>query len=281
MDAVLALAPGGGLTAACDALGASRASVYRRRSHLAQPPVEPVPRPSPPRALSVAERQTVLDLLREPRFADLAPAEIYATLLDEGIYHCSIRTMYRILDDHDEVRERRDQLRHPVYAKPELLAEAPNQVWSWDITKLMGPAKWTYFYLYVILDIFSRRVVGWCVADVESATLFKVLFEDTLTKHAVPPGQLTLHADRGGPMKAKTTALMLADLGVTRSHSRPHTSNDNPFSEAHFKTLKYQPEFPKRFGCVEDAKRLGPSTQTSAVASSPGTIRTTTMPASA
>ena len=254
MDAVLALAPGGGLTAACDALGASRASVYRRRSHLAQPPVEPVPRPSPPRALSVAERQTVLDLLREPRFADLAPAEIYATLLDEGIYHCSIRTMYRILADHDEVRERRDQLRHPVYAKPELLAEGPNQVWSWDITKLMGPAKWTYFYLYVILDIFSRRVVGWCVADAESATLFKVLFEDTLTKHAVPPGQLTLHADRGGPMKAKTTALMLADLGVTRSHSRPHTSNDNPFSEAHFKTLKYQPEFPKRFGCVEDAK---------------------------
>jgi putative transposase len=279
MDAVLALAPGGGLTAACDALGASRASVYRRRSHLAQPPVEPVPRPSPPRALSVAERQTVLDLLREPRFADLAPAEIYATLLDEGIYHCSIRTMYRILADHDEVRERRDQLRHPVYAKPELLAEAPNQVWSWDITKLMGPAKWTYFYLYVILDIFSRRVVGWCVADVESATLFKVLFEDTLTKHAVPPGQLTLHADRGGPMKAKATALMLADLGVT--NSRPHTSNDNPFSEAHFKTLKYQPEFPSRFGCVEDAKRLGPSAQTSAAASSPGTIRTITMPVSA
>jgi len=256
MDAVLALAPGGGLTAACDALGASRASVYRRRSHLAQPPVEPVPRPSPPRALGVAERQTVLDLLREPRFADLAPAEIYATLLDEGIYHCSIRTMYRILDDHAEVRERRDQLRHPVYAKPELLAEAPNQVWSWDITKLMGPAKWSYFYLYVILDIFSRRVVGWCVADAESATLFKALFDDTLAKHAVPPGQLTLHADRGGPMKAKATALMLADLGVTQSHSRPHTSNDNPFSEAHFKTLKYQPEFPKRFGCVEDAKEF-------------------------
>ena len=239
---------------ACDALGVSRASVYRRRSRLARPPVEPVPRPSPPRALSAAERQTVLDLLREPRFADLAPAEVYATLLDEGVYHCSIRTMYRILDDHDEVRERRDQLRHPVYAKPELLAEAPNQVWSWDITKLMGPAKWTYFYLYVILDIFSRRVVGWCVADAESATLFKALFDDTLAKHAVPPGQLTLHADRGGPMKAKATALMLADLGVTKSHSRPHTSNDNPFSEAHFKTLKYQPEFPKRFGCVEDAK---------------------------
>jgi transposase InsO family protein len=162
----------------------------------------------------------VLDLLREPRFADLAPAEIYATLLDEGIYHCSIRTLYRILDDHGEVRERRDQLRHPVYSKPELLAEGPNQVWSWDITKLMGPAKWTYFYLYVILDIFSRRVVGWCVADAESASLFKALFDDTIEKHAVPPGQLTLHADRGGPMKAKATALMLADLGVTNTVSK-------------------------------------------------------------
>jgi putative transposase len=254
MDAVIALPPAACATAACAALGLSRASVHRRRTRLTRPPAEPAPRPSPPRTLSAAERQTVLDLLREPRFADLAPAEVYATLLDEGVYHCSIRTMYRILDDHAEVRERRDQLRHPVYSKPELLAEGPDQVWSWDITKLMGPAKWTYFYLYVILDIFSRRVVGWCVVDAESATLFKALFNDTLAKHAVPPGQLTLHADRGGPMKAKATALMLADLGVTKSHSRPHTSNDNPFSEAHFKTLKYQPEFPERFGCIEDAK---------------------------
>ena len=252
MDAVIALPPASGATAAtCAALGLSRASVHRRRTRLTRPPAEPALRPSPPRALSAAERQTVLDLLREPRFADLAPAEVYATLLDEGVYHCSIRTMYRILDDHAEVRERRDQLRHPVYSKPELLAEGPDQVWSWDITKLMGPAKWSYFYLYVILDIFSRRVVGWCVADAKSAVLFKALFDDTLAKHAVPPGQLTLHADRGGPMKAKATALMLADLGVTRSHSRPHTSNDNPFSEAHFKTLKYQPQFPKRFGCVK------------------------------
>jgi len=254
MDAVIALPPAPGATAACAALGLSRASVHRRRTRLTRPLAEPAPRPSPPRALSAAERQTVLDLLREPRFADLAPAEVYATLLDEGVYLCSIRTLYRILDDHDEVRERRNQLRHPVYTKPELLAEGPDQVWSWDITKLAGPAKWTYFYLYVILDIFSRRVVGWCVADAESATLFKALFDDTLAKHAVPPGQLTLHADRGGPMKAKATALMLADLGVTKSHSRPHTSNDNPFSEAHFKTLKYQPQFPKRFGCIQDAK---------------------------
>ena len=162
--------------------------------------------------------------------------------------------MYRILDQNGEVRDRRKQLRHPVYQKPELLAERPNEVWSWDITKLMGPAKWSYFYLYVILDIYSRRVVGWCVADAETATLFRPLFDDAIEKHGVPPGQLTLHADRGGPMKAKATAFLLADLGVTRSHNRPHTSNDNPFSESHFKTLKYQPRFPKRFGCIEDAR---------------------------
>jgi len=196
----------------------------------------------------------VLDVLHAPRFADQAPAEIYATLLDEGVYHCSIRTMYRILDHNGEIRERRRQLRHPVYQKPRLLAERPNEVWSWDITKLMGPAKWSYFYLYVILDIFSRRVVGWCVADAESATLFRPLFDDAIQKHNVSPGQLTLHADRGAPMKAKATAFPLADLGVTRSHNRPHTSNDNPFSESHFKTLKYQPRFPRRFGCIEDAK---------------------------
>jgi transposase InsO family protein len=254
MEAVVALQPGTGLTAAaCAAVGVARASVHRHRARLAGRSVAPRPRPRPPRALAPQERQRILALLREPRFVDLAPAEIYATLLDEGVYQCSIRTMYRILTEHDEVRERRDQLRHPVYQKPELLAEAPNQVWSWDITKLMGPTKWSYFYLYVILDIFSRRVVGWCVADAESAALFKALFADTLAKHAVVPGQLTLHADRGGPMKAKATAFLLADLGVTKSHSRPHTSNDNPFSEAHFKTLKYQPDFPKRFGCREDA----------------------------
>jgi putative transposase len=162
--------------------------------------------------------------------------------------------MYRLLGQNGEIRERRQQLRHLVYRKPELLAKKPNEVWSWDITKLMGPQKWSYFYLYVILDIFSRRVVGWCIADAESATLFKPLFDDAIAKHNVPPGQLTLHADRGSPMKAKATAFLLADLGVTRSHNRPHTSNDNPFSESHFKTLKYQPRFPKRFGCIEDAK---------------------------
>lgn len=255
MSAIAALPTDRGLvSAACAAVSVARASVHRHRVRLAGREPTPRPRPRPPRALAAGERQTVLTLLREPRFVDLAPAEVYATLLDEGVYHCSIRTMYRLLGEHDEVRERRDQLRHPVYQKPELLARAPNEVWSWDITKLMGPMKWSYYYLYVILDIFSRRVVGWCVADAENATLFKALFEETLAKHAVPPGQLTLHADRGGPMKAKATALLLADLGVTKSHSRPHTSNDNPFSEAHFKTLKYQPEFPKRFGSIEDAK---------------------------
>jgi len=255
MDAVVALAPASGLTAgACAALNVSRASFYRRRAPLAQPLNMHGTRPSPQRALSVAERRAVLGLLRAPHFADQAPAEVYASLLDEGVYLCSIRTMYRLLAANQEVRERRDQLRHPVYKKPELLAQAPNQVWSWDITKLMGPAKWTYFYLYVIIDIFSRRVVGWCVADKESATLFTALFKDAAAKHPAPPGQLTLHADRGGPMRAKTTALLLADLGVTKSHSRPHTSNDNPFSESHFKTMKYQPQFPQRFGCIQDAK---------------------------
>jgi transposase InsO family protein len=255
MQAAIALpATSGLLASACAALGLARASVYRARTRLLRPPPARPGRRAPPRALGAEERSRVLDVLRTPRFVDQAPAEIYATLLDEGVYLCSIRTLYRILAENGEVRERRDQLRHPVYQKPELLAETPNQVWSWDITKLMGPTKWSYFYLYVILDIFSRRVVGWCVADAENTVLFKELFDDAFVKHGVRPGQLTLHADRGGPMKAKPTAFLLADLGVTKSHSRPHTSNDNPFSEAHFKTLKYQPQFPKRFGCIEDAR---------------------------
>ena len=255
-QAATALAPGCGISivAACAALGVSRASVMRRRARQARPPASPRSRPTPARALTAPQRIEVLDLLHAPRFADQAPAEIYASLLDEGVYHCSIRTMYRILNSNEEVRERRTQLRHPNYQKPELLAERPNEVWSWDITKLKGPAKWSYFYLYVILDIYSRRVVGWCVADSESAVLFEALFDDAIMKQQVIPGQLTLHADRGGPMKAKATALLLSDLGVTRSHNRPHTSNDNPFSESHFKTLKYQPRFPKCFGCIEDAR---------------------------
>jgi putative transposase len=226
----------------------------RRRARQTAPAEPPRPRPKPERALTEQEEKEVLDRLHEPRFADQAPAEIYATLLDEDRYYCSVRTMYRLLHKHEEVRERRNQMRHPEYTKPELLAEQPNEVWSWDITKLKGPAKWRYFYLYVILDIYSRRVVGWQIAEAETATLFEPLFHETVAKHNVPPGQLTLHADRGGPMKAKATALLLSDLGVIKSHSRPHTSNDNPYSEAHFKTLKYQPRFPKTFGCIEDAR---------------------------
>ena len=255
MAAVVALPARTGITAAvCAALEVSRASLHRHRAALTAPPREVKPRPASVRALPENERVQVLTHLRTPRFADQTPAEVYATLLDEGVYLCSIRTMYRILKAQGEVAERRRQRRHPVYQKPELLAEGPNQVWSWDITRLMGPVKWSYFYLYVILDIFSRRVVGWRVEHAESASQFKALFLDAMTKHVVPPDQLTLHADRGGPMQAKTTALMLAELGVVKSHSRPHTSNDNPFSEAHFKTLKYQPEFPRRFETIEAAR---------------------------
>jgi putative transposase len=255
MDAVAALPPDGGLIgAACAGLGLSRASFHRRTAAARRPPAPIRRRPSPARTLATRERQAVLDLLREPRFVDQAPAEVYAELLDQGLYHCSIRTMYRILYENGEVKERRQQLRHPTYKKPELIAEGPNQVWSWDITKLMGPAKWTYFYLYVIIDIFSRRVVAFQVADAESVALFKPLFLQAVENHVVPPGQLTLHADRGATMKAKATAFLLADLGVTKSHSRPHTSNDNPFSESLFKTCKYQPQFPERFGSIQDAK---------------------------
>jgi putative transposase len=185
---------------------------------------------------------------------DKAPTEVYATLLDEGIYHCSVRTMYRILDDAGEVRERRDQVRHSNYKAPELLATGPNQVWSWDITKLLGPVKWTYFYLYVILDIFSRYVVGWMIAPHESSALAQRLIAETCEKQKVMPGQLTIHADRGSSMKSKPVALLLADLGITKSHSRPHVSDDNPYSESQFKTLKYRPGFPDRFGSIQDGR---------------------------
>ncbi len=242
-----------GRAAACRALQVPRASLYR---HLqpSEPAAPPAARPSPPRALAPAERQQVLDVLHAERFRDKAPPEVFATLLDEGTYLCSVRTMYRILEQAGEVRERRDQLRHPNYQKPQLLASGPNQVWSWDITKLLGPVKWTYFYLYVILDIFSRYVVGWMVAERESAELAKRLIGETCRKQDIAPDQLTLHADRGTSMTSKPVALLLADLGVTKTHSRPHVSDDNPFSESQFKTLKYRPEFPERFGSLQDAR---------------------------
>lgn len=240
------------MVAACDALAVSRATVYRRRTPKklegsgAREPSQ--------RRLTEHERQAVLDVLHSDRFMDTAPGEVFATLLDEGVYLCSERTMYRLLEEAAETRERRNQRRHPEYVKPELLATKPNEVWSWDITKLKGPAKWTYYQLYVIIDIFSRYVVGWMVASRESATLAERLILDTCQKQGVVRGQLTIHADRGTSMKSKQVAQLLADLGVTKTHSRPHVSNDNPYSESQFKTLKYRPAFPQRFGSHEDAR---------------------------
>jgi putative transposase len=239
-------------SAACAALAVSRATHYRRDRRPRLGP--PVSHPRPPRSLTEIERTTVLDLLHGERFVDASPAATYATLLDEGKYLASERTMYRILAAAGEIRERRDQRRHPVYARPELLTSGPNELWSWDITKLRGPAKWTYYQLYVILDVFSRYVPGWMVATRESAALAERLIADSVAKQGIEPGALTIHADRGTSMTSKPVALLLADLGITRSHSRPHVSNDNPYSEAGFKTLKYRPNFPDRFGSLEDAR---------------------------
>jgi putative transposase len=252
MAAALELAEVVGMTRAAEVFALPRASLYRARRPA--PREAPVERPAPPRALTDGERQAVLTVLHSERFVDVAPKAVYATLLDEGRYLCSWRTMYRVLAGAAEVQERRNQLRHPAYTKPELLATGPNQVWSWDITKLLGPVTWTYYYLYVILDIFSRYVVGWLVADRESATLAERLITATCEKQAIVAGQLTIHADRGTAMTAKSVALLLADLGVLRTHSRPHVSDDNPYSEAQFKTLKYHPGFPARFGSVQAAR---------------------------
>ena len=250
MAIVVAQQPTLGVAPVCHALAIPRASYYRWRTPKGSLPiVRQVPRALPP-----AERERILAVLHRERFAELPPAEVYATLLDEGTYLCAIRTMYRMLAEEGEVHERRRQLRHPHYAAPELLATGPNQLWSWDITKLKGPVKWTYFYLYVILDVFSRYVVGWLVAERDSATLAQRLIAQTCERQGIAPGTLTIHADRGASMIAKSVALLLADLGVLKTHSRPHVSNDNPYSESQFKTLKYHPEFPDRFGCVQDAR---------------------------
>jgi putative transposase len=294
MASVTELVPVVGVAAACEAVGLPRATFYRQAGRSIGRRVDPmtpspryegaagersellprapsleqgdtVPPPATstpgmevarihPRALSAAEQAAVLETLHSERFQDAAPAAVYATLLDEGTYLASERTMYRLLAAEGETRSRRDQLVHPAYAKPELLATAPNQVWSWDITKLLGPAKWTYFYLYVILDVYSRYVVGWMVAHREQAELAERLIAETIAKQAVPAGQLTLHADRGASMTSKPVAFLLADLGVTKTHSRPHVSNDNPYSEAQFKTLKYRPGFPACFASIEEAR---------------------------
>jgi putative transposase len=250
MSAVTQLSERVGVSAACRALGVPRSSFYRAR----QPKRDPKPRPTPERALQPAEKEQVLQVLNSEPFQDSAPREVYATLLDQGTYLCSWRTMYRILNERQLVRERRNQLRHPTYTKPELLATAPNQLWSWDITKLRGPAKWTYYYLYVILDVYSRYVTGWLIAQCESARLAKQLIAETCAKQGIVPDQLTLHADRGSAMKSKSVALLLADLGVTKTNSRPYVSDDNPYSEAQFKTMKYRPAYPERFGSLQDAR---------------------------
>lgn len=241
----------GGVAGGCRALGLPRASYYRG---LAPPPPSKPTRNKPPqqRALGSNEHQQILDHLHSERFVDRSPAEVFHTLLDEGTYLGSVRTFYRVLAANDEVRERRDQRRHPYYKKPELIATAPNQVWTWDITKLLGPAKWTYYYLYVILDIFSRYVVGWMLAEREAGYLAEQLIEESCRKQDIQPGQLTIHSDRGPAMQAGPVVRLLGRLGITKSNSRPYVSNDNPFSESQFKTLKYYPGFPGRFGGFDD-----------------------------
>jgi putative transposase len=252
MEAVSELAGEVGVSSSCTAIGVPRSAFYRyRRPKIVRAPLS---RPRSHRALSEDEHRRVLDVLHSQRYMDKAPRQIYASLLDEGIYLCAVRTMYRILASEGELRERRNQLRHPVYEKPELLATGPNQVWSWDITKLKGPVKWTYYYLYVILDIFSRYVVGWMVAQRESGTLAKRLIEESCCKQGIVKGHLSIHSDRGSSMKSKMVANLLADLGVTKTHSRPYVPDDNPFSESQFKTMKYRPDFPERFGCIQDAR---------------------------
>jgi len=256
MGAFNVLAPQIGLAPACAALQINRALIYRQdaRRRVLISPRPPALRPRAPLALSAPERQGLLDVLYSERFADCAPRTVYARLLDEGVYLASVRTMYRLLAAEGQSHERRNQRIHPVYAKPELLAVRPNEVWSWDITKLRGPVKWSYYHLYVILDIFSRYVVGWMVALRETAQLAEQLIADTIAKHNIAPGTLTLHADRGTSMRSKPVATLLVDLDVAKTHSRPHVSDDNPYSEAHFKTLKYRPDFPERFGSIEDAR---------------------------
>ena len=254
MVAIDAVTTTGETAALCDSVGLARATLYRRRRPARS--LTPSVRAASSRALGRAERQAVLDVLHSDRFIDQSPAEVQATLLEEHTYLCSTRTMYRILDAAQEVRERRDQARHPVYARPELVATAPNQIWSWDITKLKGPIPYLYYSLYVILDLFSRYVVGWMVAAHENARLAQRLIDATCRKQGIGPHQLTIHADRGAPMRSKLVAELFSDLSIDASHSRPRVSNDNPFSEAQFRTFKYRPEFPDRFGSLEHGRSV-------------------------
>ena len=255
MTAITTVTTPGETSALCASVGVARAAFYRRQRPAASTPPRAA-RAASPRALRPRERQAVLDVLHSDRFVDQSPAEVHATLLEEQTYLCSPRTMYRLLAAVGEVRERRDQARHPAYVKPELVATRPNQIWSWDITKLKGPVAYLYFSLYVILDLFSRYVVGWMVAARESAQLAERLIAATCQKQGIVPNQLTVHADRGAPMRSKLVVDLFADLGIAASHSRPRVSNDNPFSEAHFRTVKYRPEFPDRFGSIQDARTI-------------------------
>ena len=252
MAAVEELAPIVGTSAACRAVGVPRASLYRRR----RPPKRRLPRSrrTPSRALTPVERRDVLELLHRPEFVDLPPRQVYASLLTNGRYVCSTRTMYRILAGENEVRERRAQLRHPAHAEPVLRARAPKEVWCWDITRLAGPPGARGFSLYTLIDLYSRYVVGWMLAHRESGELARRLVEETCAKQGVRPGDLTLHSDRGSPMVAQSLVSLLARLEVDASYSRPRVSNDNAFIESHFKTLKYRPDFPGRFACYEDAR---------------------------
>jgi putative transposase len=252
MQGVLFLVPLVGVIAACAALCMSRSRYYRAQ----KPKPAPTPRPRPPRALSADERAEVLATLDSEAFMDKAPAQVFAKLLEDGTYLCSPRTMYRVLAAHAQVRERRAQRQHPAYTKPQLVATAPNQVWTWDITKLPGPTKGTYFSLYVLLDLYSRYIVGWQVATRESAAVYQQLVAACCKDQGVVPEQLTIHSDRGSPMTAKSTALLYIDLGIAKSHSRPYTSNDNPYSEANFRTLKYRPDMPDQLGSLEHARQV-------------------------
>ena len=240
-----------GTRPACRAVGASPATIHRRRRP--REPKPPKPRPTPARALTAPEREQVLEVLHSERFVDVSPEETWATLLDDGTYLCSPRTMYRILAAlHGGVRERRNQLTHPPYAKPELLAERPNELWSWDISKLKAQPRGSWFFLYVALDVFSRYIVGWTVQHRETGELAKALIEQAIGQQPITPS--ILHADRGAPMRSKHLSELLDDLGVSKTHSRPYTSSDNPYSESNFKTLKYRPAFPARFDSIEHAR---------------------------
>jgi putative transposase len=236
------------ITELCKLLGISRSTWYRR-----QKPKKQTDGRTSPRKLTDRQYRKTLTLLNSERFQDEAVPTVHAKLLDEGIYLCSPRTMYRILKAEKQVKQRRHDRKHPVYTKPELLATGPNQVWSWDITKIKGPKSWIFYDLYVVIDIFSRCIVAWCITEYESGEQARALIGTACAREGITRAQLTVHSDRGRAMRSKCLANLYGELGVQSSFNRPHVSNDNPYSESHFKTLKYRPDYPERFGSIEDA----------------------------